>query len=61
MFILFQIQFLAELFIGDSISLLFWSGDIGTIMGNPTKILGIMPNGLIPIEAIASLVCTRIT
>ena len=52
---------LAELFTGDIISLLFWSGDLGTHIGDPSFITGVLPSGVFPLEATASIVFTRIS
>jgi hypothetical protein len=46
---------------GDHISLLFWSTDKGTYIGDPTYVKGILPNGTIPEEATASIVFTKIS
>ena len=48
--------------VGDSIALMFWSSDIGTKIGDPTFIKGILPVGsVVPTEATASVVFTKIT
>jgi hypothetical protein len=52
---------LVDLSINDEISLLFWSGDIGTRIGDPSKLTGILPNGTNVNEATASIVFTKIT
>jgi hypothetical protein len=51
---------LASLEINDSISLMFWSEDIGTKIGDPSFLTGTLPNGTIPNESTASIVFTRI-
>ena len=51
---------LASLNANDNISLMFWSEDIGTKIGDPTFLTGTLPNGTTPNEAIASIVFTRI-
>ncbi len=51
---------LALLDINDNVSLLFWSEDIGTKIGDPTFLTGILPNGTTANEATASIVFTRI-
>jgi hypothetical protein len=52
---------LADLSANDVISLLFWSGDIGSHIGDPSYLTGKLPSGLVPKEATASIVFTRIT
>jgi hypothetical protein len=52
---------LVDLSVNDEISLLFWSGDTGTRIGDPSKLTGILPNGTIVNEATASIVFTKIT
>ena len=49
-----------KLFIGDSISLLFWSNNSNTIIGSSSKIVGILPNGNTPTGTTATFICTRI-
>jgi hypothetical protein len=46
----------------DSISLLFWSTDLGTHIGDPSFLKGKLPkNNIVPTEATASIVFTKIT
>jgi len=52
---------LSYLTVNDSISLLYWSNEINTHIGSPLTITGVLPNNILPIEATASLVFTRIT
>ena len=53
---------LGNLLLGDSIALLFWSGDIGTHLGDPSFITGQLPGGtIVPNEASASIVFTKIS
>ena len=52
---------LALLVQGDAISLLFWSNDINTHIGDPSFITGKLPSGLVPHESTASLVFTKIS
>ena len=52
---------LVTLLVGDRISLLFWSADSGTKIGDPTFLRGRLPNGTVPSEATASIVFTKIT
>jgi hypothetical protein len=52
---------LVDLSASDSVSLLFWSGDIGTHIGEPSLVTGILPSGQVPTEATASIVFTRIS
>jgi hypothetical protein len=52
---------LTTLFSGDVISLLFWSNDPNTKIGDPSFVKGLLPNGSIPLEATASVVFTRIS
>jgi hypothetical protein len=52
---------LVDLTVGDQISLLFWSNDLGTCIGDPIFLNGILPNGNVPLEATASIVFTKIT
>jgi hypothetical protein len=53
---------LANFFAGDSISLMFWSTDAGTHVGDPGNITGILPVGsIVPTEATASIVFLRIS
>ena len=53
---------LANLLLGDSIALLFWSGDIGSHLGDPSFIKGQLPVGsIVPSEATASIVFTKIS
>jgi hypothetical protein len=41
---------------------MFWSGDIGTRIGDPTNITGKLPLGnVVPTEATASIVFLRIS
>ena len=53
---------LASLTISDNISLMFWSSDPGTRIGNPSFLTGKLPVGaVVPTEATASIVFTRIS
>ena len=52
---------LVDLTVGDRISLLFWSNDLGTCIGDPIFLKGILPNGNVPNEATASIVFTKIS
>ena len=52
---------LANLNKNDSIALLFWSTDSETHIGDPTFVKGLLPSGLVPTEATASIVFTRIS
>jgi hypothetical protein len=52
---------LVNIVVGDRISLLFWSSDSGTRIGDPLFIKGLLPNGSIPIEATASIVFSKIS
>ena len=52
---------LSSLTVGDRISLLFWSDDLGTKIGDPSFITGLLPNGTIPKESTASIVFTKIS
>ena len=53
---------LVNLLVGDSISLLFWSNDIGTRIGDPDNLTGKLPLGLVTgMEATASIVFTKIS
>ncbi len=52
---------LANLNANDSLSLMFWSSDINTKIGDPTFIKGKLPSNTIPIEATASVVFTKIS
>jgi hypothetical protein len=53
---------LASLTLNDSIALMIWSNDLGTQIGDPTDLTGILPIGaVVPNEATASVVFTRIT
>jgi hypothetical protein len=47
--------------IGDSVSLMFWSTDLGTQIGDPTFIKGTLPSGAVPTEATASIVFTKLS
>jgi hypothetical protein len=47
--------------ISDSVSLMFWSTDPGTQIGDPTFIKGTLPNGSVPIESTASIVITKLS
>lgn len=40
---------------GDIISLMFWSSDIGAFVGDPTKLTGKLPSGVVPTEATATI------
>jgi hypothetical protein len=52
---------LTNLIVGDQISLLFWSSDPKSKIGDPSFVKGLLPNGQIPLEATASIVFTRIS
>jgi len=52
---------LCNLVINDHVSLLFWSNDIDAKIGEPTTITGLLPSNLVPSEAVASIVFSRIT
>jgi hypothetical protein len=52
---------LVDLSLNDNISLLFWSGDIGSRIGDPSFLKGILPNGSKPSESTASIVFTKIS
>jgi len=53
---------LANVTVGDRLSLLFWSNDIGTRIGDPTFLTGFLPGGTTrPTEATASIVFTKIS
>jgi hypothetical protein len=52
---------LVNLTVGDSIALLFWSRDLGTHIGDPAFVIGLLPNGNVPNEATASIVFTKIS
>jgi len=52
---------LVNLSSGDSISLLFWSDDLGSKIGDPAFLTGTLPNGAVPTEATASIVFTKIS
>ena len=52
---------LVHLNLKDSISLLFWSTDSNTQIGDPSFVKGILPSGLIPVEATASIVFSCIS
>ena len=52
---------LVDLLINDNISLMFWSADIGTRIGDPVRLTGKLPNGDGVTEATASIVFTKIT
>jgi hypothetical protein len=52
---------LVDLSLNDQISLLFWSGDIGSHIGDPLYLTGKLPNGKTPTESTASIVFTKIT
>lgn len=52
---------LCNLTANDKIALLFWSTDIGARIGDPTFLKGKMPSTIVPSEATASIVITRIT
>jgi hypothetical protein len=53
---------LVELLLNDSISLLFWSSDPNTKIGDPSFLTGILPTvGGSPTEATSSIVITRIS
>ena len=53
---------LASLTASDSISLMFWSTDPGTHVGDPSFVKGHLPLGnVVPTEATASIVITRIS
>jgi hypothetical protein len=51
---------LVNLVLGDEISLLFWSNDLNTQIGDPTYITGLLPNSTVPTETTASIVFTKI-
>jgi hypothetical protein len=51
---------LVQLFTGDNISLMFWTTDLGANIGEPSTLTGQLPFGLVPAEASASIVFTRI-
>ncbi len=51
---------LVNLNTNDSLSLMFWSSDIGTRIGDTSFIRGLLPNGVAPSEATASVVFTKI-
>lgn len=53
---------LVDFFAGDSISLMFWSSDSGTRIGDPTYISGTLPgSSVVPTEATASIVFLKIS
>lgn len=52
---------LCNLTIQDHVSLLFWSDDIDAQIGEPATITGLLPSNLVPNEAVASIVFSRIT
>jgi hypothetical protein len=52
---------LVDLSFNDRISLLFWSGDIGSHIGDPSFLTGKLPNGNIPKESTASIVFSKIS
>ena len=52
---------LVNLSVNDQISLLFWSGDIGSRIGDPFYLKGKLPNGSTPKESTASIVFTKIS
>ena len=52
---------LVYLVTGDSIALMFWSGDAGTHIGDPSFVKGKLPSGVVPTEATASIVFTKIS
>jgi hypothetical protein len=52
---------LVNLALNDRISLLFWAGDIGTHIGDPSQLTGKLPNGNNVKEATASIVFTKLT
>jgi hypothetical protein len=52
---------LVDLSLNDHISLLFWSGDIGSRIGDPSFLTGKLPNGSKPSESTASIVFTKIS
>jgi hypothetical protein len=52
---------LVNLSLNDHISLLFWSGDIGSHIGDPSNLTGKLPNGSTPKESTASIVFTKIS
>jgi hypothetical protein len=52
---------LVDLSLNDTISLLFWSADLNSRIGDPTLLKGILPNGSTPHEATASIVFTKIS
>ena len=52
---------LVDLSLNDKISLLFWSGDAGSRIGDPSNLKGLLPNGNQVKEATASIVFTKIT
>jgi hypothetical protein len=45
----------------DVLSLMFWSSDIQTKIGDPTFVKGTLPSGAVPTEATASIVFTKIS
>ena len=51
---------LCDLSMNDSVALLFWSTDIGAHIGDPSFVKGLLPSGVVPAEATASIVFTRI-
>jgi hypothetical protein len=51
---------LVDLDLNDQISLMFWSEDIGTRIGDPIQLTGKLPNGNSVPEATASIVFTKI-
>jgi hypothetical protein len=52
---------LTSLITGDIVSLLYWSDDQNTHVGDPSYIKGKLPSGLIPSESTASIVFTKIS
>ena len=46
---------------GDRVSLLFWSSDPDTQLGDPSLVTGILPSDEIPTEATACIVFTRLS
>ena len=53
---------LVNLSTNDSISLLFWSNDLGSHIGDPGYLTGKLPvSGIVPTEATASIVFTKIS
>lgn len=52
---------LTNLSLGDNVSLLFWSSDLGTHIGDPSFLKGKLPGGVVPNEATASIVFTKIS